>query len=403
MKILVVCQHYWPEPYPLTDICEELVRRGHTVDLVTDVPNYPMGEIYPGYENGKRRDEVHNGVHIIRTFTIPRKHNAIFRLLNYYSYALSSSAYAKTLADDYDVVFTNQTSPVMMSSAAFAYARKNHKKVVMYCMDLWPACLAAGGISETSLIYKFFGAVSKRLYNKPDRILITSQMFREYLSEQHGVDKEKIEYLPQYAAAQFDEMVPAPKKKETVDLMFAGNIGAAQSLDTVLKAAELLKDESELRWHIVGDGSELENLKRMAKEKKLNNVIFYGRKPPEEMPKYYAMAEAMLVTLTADRFISLTLPGKVQTYMAAGKPILGAAIGEIPNVIQAAQCGYCANAEDAADLAQKVRLFLKNPNKKQLGENARVYYERHFTREMFMDKLEHELFAYAGQQERVKA
>lgn len=210
MKILVICQHYWPEPYPLTDICEELVRRGHRVDLITDVPNYPMGETYPGYEKGLRREENHNGVHIIRTFTIPRKHNAVFRLLNYYSYAMSSSAYVKRLPSDYDVVFTNQTSPVMMISAAFFYAKKNHKKAVMYCMDLWPASLAAGGISENSLIYRFFGKVSKRLYNKSDRILITSQMFKDYLMQQHGVEESKIEYLPQYAAAQF-ELLESPK------------------------------------------------------------------------------------------------------------------------------------------------------------------------------------------------
>ncbi|MFR4258402.1 hypothetical protein [Gemmiger formicilis] len=128
MKILVVCQHYWPEPYPLPDICEELVRRGHTVDLITDVPNYPMGITYPEYKGGARRKEVHNGVNITRTFTIARRHNAVFRLLNYYSYAWSSSWYASHLKEEYDVVFTNQTSPIMMSSAAFAYARKHGKK-----------------------------------------------------------------------------------------------------------------------------------------------------------------------------------------------------------------------------------------------------------------------------------
>lgn len=156
MKILVICQHYWPEPYPLPDICEELVRRGHTVDLVTDVPNYPMGITYPGYKNGARRREEHKGVHITRTFTVARRHNAVFRLLNYYSYALSSSWYVRHLKKDYDVVFTNQSSPVMMSSAAFPML-KAWEKVVMYCMDLWPACLAAGGIKETSPIYKFSG------------------------------------------------------------------------------------------------------------------------------------------------------------------------------------------------------------------------------------------------------
>lgn len=396
MKILVVCQHYWPEPYPLPDICEELVRRGHSVDLITDVPNYPMGITYPDYKNGQRRKEKHNGIHITRVFTIARRHNAVFRLLNYYSFMLSSTWYAKRLKEEYDVVFTNQTSPVMMSNAAFAYAKKHHKKVVMYCMDLWPACLAAGGIAEGSLIYKFFGWESKRLYNKPDKILITSQMFRDYLVQQHGVENNKIEYLPQYAPAQFDMIPPSAEHKETVDLMLAGNIGAAQNLQVVLNAAEILRNEKKLRWHIVGDGSELENLKRLAVEKKLDNVIFYGRKPPEKMPKYYAMADAMLVTLTADKFISLTLPGKIQTYMAAGKPIIASATGEIPTVLQDAHCGYCVAPDDARALADAVRTFMNTNEKAELGQNARMYYETHFLRDKFMNRLENTLIDNAS-------
>jgi glycosyltransferase involved in cell wall biosynthesis len=395
MKILVVCQHYWPEPYPLPDICEELVRRGHDVDLITDVPNYPMGITYPEYCKGARRSECHNGVNIMRTFTIARRHNAVFRLLNYYSFMASSTLRAKHLKKEYDVVFTNQTSPVMMSNAAFAYAKKHHKKVVMYCMDLWPACLAAGGIKESSPVYKFFGWESKRLYNQADKILITSKMFRDYLVKQHNVAGERISYLPQYAAAQFNGVTAVEQNKQTIDLVFAGNIGAAQSLITVLGAAEILKAETNLFWHIVGDGSELESLKNIAAEKELKNVIFHGRKPMEEMPKYYAMADAMLVTLIADSFISLTLPGKVQTYMAAGKPIIGAATGEIPQVIAAAQCGWCAEAENPEDLADKVRQFLACKDKQKLGQNARSYYEAHFTRERFMNRLEQELVSFS--------
>ena len=258
MKILVICQHYWPEPYPLADVCEEMVKRGHTVHLITDVPNYPMGITYPEYRHGRRRTEVHNGVHITRTFTVARRKNVFFRVLNYYSYAISSTIKALLLKEKYDVVFTNQTSPVMMSTAAAAYAKKNRKKVVMYCMDLWPACLAAGGMKSDSTIYKLFGKISGYIYRKMDRILITSEMFREYLIEQHQVDKSKIEYLPQYASTVFSDIPKSFQNKETIDLMFAGNVGAAQSLTTVIEAADKLRDILNLRWHIVGDGSELE-------------------------------------------------------------------------------------------------------------------------------------------------
>lgn len=390
MKILVICQHYWPEPYPLADVCEEMVRRGHTVHVVTDVPNYPMGYIYPEYKKGKRRQEERNGVKITRTFTIGRRNNILFRFLNYYSYAISSTFFVKRMQEEYDVVFTNQTSPVMMCYAALAYAKKHRKKTVLYCMDLWPASLAAGGVGEGSLIYRFFHRVSGRVYCKANRILITSQMFRDYFRQQFGIEDKMIEYLPQYASSGFD-FLPACAKEEGIHLLFAGNIGAAQSLDTVLNAAKLLKGEANLYWHIVGDGSELENLKKLAAELTLDNVIFHGRKPLEEMPAYYAMADAMLVTLTDDPFISMTLPAKVQSYMAAGKPVIAASNGEIPKVIHASGCGFCVQAGDANGLAQAVRDFLTTEDKDRLGTNARKYYEENFTRDMFMSKLESEL------------
>ncbi len=399
MKILVVCQHYWPEPYYLSDVCEELVRRGHEVHVVTDVPNYPMGEIYADYRRGQNREQERNGVRITRTFTVGRRHGAFFRLLNYYSYSLSSTLYIKKLSGDYDVVFTNQSSPIMMTRAATAYSRKWKKKCVLYCMDLWPASLTAGGLSSASPIYRFFGRVSRRLYNRADRILITSKLFREYLENEHGIPDEKIEYLPQYASGIFDRLPPAGEK-DSVDIVFAGNIGAAQSLDTLLRAAKLLEHEScggkPLLWHIVGDGSELENLKALAKELGFNNVIFHGRKPAQDMPQYYAMADAMAVLLTADPNISRTLPGKVQTYMAAGKPIVAAANGETPRVLAEAGCGFCAPAEDSALFAEAVRSFLAEEDKVRLGRNARYFYEDNFEKSIFMDKLEKELMQYEG-------
>ena len=282
----------------------------------------------------------------------------------------------------------------MMVNAALSYAKKWKKKCVLYCMDLWPASLAAGGVGETSPIYRFFHGVSKKLYRKADRILITSQMFRDYFKEEFGIADEIIGYLPQYADATFDSALPPKENTDTVDFVFAGNIGAAQSLDTVLGAADILREDTRLRWHIVGDGSELENLKNRAKELSLDNVIFYGRKPFAELPASYDKADAMLVTLTADPFIGMTLPAKVQSYMAVGKPVIAAANGEIPAVIRDSGCGFCANAEDPQGLADAVKAFLACEDKASLGNRARKYYETHFTREMFMKRLVSELEAH---------
>lgn len=390
MKILVVCQHYWPEPYPLEDVCEELVKRGHQVDVVTGVPNYPMGYVYDGYRNGKNRKQEHNGVRIRRTLTIARRKSRVLRLLNYFSFAISSTLYTLTCREKYDVVFTNQTSPVMMSCAALAYAKKHKIKSVLYCMDLWPTSLAAGGVQQTSVLYKFFKVISGIIYRNADTILISSQSFRDYLREEFQIADDRIVYHPQYAVDQFKNLPEKQAEDQRINLVFAGNIGAAQSLHTIIEAAAILRERQDILFHLVGDGSELENLQKKADELELPNVVFHGRKPLSEMPKYYAMADAMLVTLTEDPLISMTLPGKVQTYMAAGKPILAAANGEIKHTVEKSGCGLVVGAEDHVGLAKMVEQFVDS-DWEEFGRRSRAYFDAHYQREKFFFRLEEEL------------
>lgn len=391
-KILVICQYYKPEPFRISDICEEMVRRGHEVLVVTGYPNYPEGILYEGYGKGKHIDEVINGVKVHRCYTIPRETGTVKRMLNYYSYATSSTKYVlsdKCVATDgkpFDVVFCNQLSPVMMADAAIAYKKKYKVPAVMYCLDLWPESLIAGGITRESVIYKYFHHVSKKIYRQMDKILITSRLFSNYLTKEFNIKKEKIEYLPQYAEGIFEQI--SPKEENGIfDFVFAGNIGAVQSVETVIKAAELLKNEP-VRFHIVGGGTDLERLQQKANG--LDNVMFYGRRPLEEMPEYYAKADAMLITLAVDPVLSLTLPGKVQSYMAVGRPIIGAIDGETKTVIEEAQCGFCGKADDAAELAENIKKFINCENKMAMGQNARKYYEENFEEKLFMDKLEKE-------------
>lgn len=389
-RILVVCQYYKPEPFRISDICEEMVRRGYEIQVVTGYPNYPEGILYEGYGKGRHIDEVINGVKVHRCFTIPRETGTVKRLLNYYSYLLSSSAFVRskecTASDGkpFDVVFCNQLSPVMMAEAAIAYKKKHKVPVVMYCLDLWPESLIAGGVARTSPIYRFFHHVSKKIYRQMDKILITSRMFSEYLSTEFGVDMEKIEYLPQYAEGIF-EQTPPRDEDGMFNFMFAGNIGAIQSVETVIKTAEKLKDEP-VKFHIVGGGTDLERIQELGKD--LENVVFYGRRPLEEMPEFYAKADAMLVTLVADPVLSLTLPGKVQSYMAVGKPIIGAIDGETKVVIEDAQCGFCGKAENVDELIENIKRFIRSDRKEEMGQNARKYYEENFEKKLFMDKLE---------------
>ncbi len=383
MKILVVSQYYYPEPFRITDICEALVSAGHSVTVITATPNYPMGVVYEGYEKGKRSRENINGVDVRRIKTAPRKEGAISRAVNYFWFAESSKRYAKKLTQDYDVVFINQLSPVMSAKAGLAYKNKFGKKAVLYCLDLWPESLTVGGIKKGSFVYKFFGKISQKIYRDADKILITSQMFRDYLTDSFKIDDSKIEYLPQYSEDIFLS-VKEKKQGDTFKLLFAGNIGVAQDLDTVIDVARALKDEN-IEFNIVGDGTELERIKKKAEN--LSNVVFYGRCPLSDMPSFYEEADACIVTLTNDGAIGHTLPGKVQSCMAAGRPIVAAAGGETALLLNDVQGGYCSPSGDANGLAQDI-LNLKNGGQAaELGKRNREYYVEHFTKDKFMKKL----------------
>jgi len=385
MKILVVCQYYYPEPFRIPDICREMVQRGHEVTVVTGTPNYPEGIIYPGYEKGARSDEILDGVRVHRCPLVPRKQGALYRFLNYYSFVVSSNRYLKSLKETFDVVFVNQLSPVMMAQSALRWAKRHGKKCVLYCLDLWPESLLAGGISKNSPGYRLFDYVSRGIYRRADKILITSMGFREYFRKQFGIPDERIRYLPQYAEDMFDEIPEAPED-DGVHFLFAGNIGQTQAVETIVEAARLLQEEKNIHIHIVGGGVSLDKCRELAEG--LQNITFYGRRDLKEMPRFYALADAALVTLVDDPVLSLTLPGKVQSYMAAGRAVYGAIGGETAQLVRQTDCGCCVAAEDAAALAEAIRAGAADPKRlKQQGINARRHYEAHFRKEIFMQTL----------------
>ena len=384
MKILVACQYYAPEPFRISDICEALAEQGNDVTVVTGTPNYPEGELYPGYEKGARSDEVIGGVRVHRCPLIPRKSGAVYRFLNYYSFVWSSRRYLRKMKEDFDVVFVNQLSPVMMAEGALAWAKRNHRRCVLYCLDLWPESLLAGGIGQGSPIYQLFLRISRRIYRSADGILVSSRGYAEYFREKFQI--ENVRYLPQYAEDLFGELPQPTEEKQTVDFLFAGNVGSGQSVETIVEAARLLKNERTIHIHIVGGGISLEKCRILAEG--LPNITFYGRQKLEQMPRYYAMADVFLVSLMKDPVLSMCLPGKVQSYLAAGKPVVGAIDGEAARVIREAECGMCAPAEDPETLAELIRRMAAQPElRKQYGENARRYYRAHFQKEKFISDL----------------
>ena len=383
MKILVICQYYSPEPFRIADICETLVKEGNEVDVVTSFPNYPMGEIYDGYKNGEHEDEVINGVNVHRVFTIGRKTGALYRFINYYAYSISSTLYVSGLKKEYDVVLVYQLSPVMMAEAALKYKKRFGKKVVLYCLDLWPESLSLGGIKKDGIVYSYYKKLSKKIYGGVDKILVSSRMFVDYLNSVLDLKNDRIQYLPQYAEDVFcfsDEL-----SNDSINITFAGNIGATQSIETILYAAQRLKNKN-VQFNFYGDGSGFDKMVALAQDLQVENVVFHGRVPIEELPEKYAKSDALIVSLSDNAVLSMSFPGKIQSYMAAGKPIVASLNGEAARIITEAECGFVSHAEDVEGLVSCIEKLI-GADKAVLGKNARDYYEKNFQKEDFIKNL----------------
>lgn len=399
MKIAVIYQHYFPEPFRLAEVCEELVKRGHEITVYTGLPNYPHGNIPNEYRWFKNRNQVINGVQVYRTWEIGRKPGAVGLALNYVSFMLSSSIKCLFAKKNFDIIFCYSTSPILMSVGGLILKKRSKKPLLMYVMDIWPACLAAMKIKENSLFYKFMTVVSKAIYKRCDKICYSSKNFSNYFKEVHNIDVLNEDYLPQFADSLFEQSaVNQYEQSNGYNFVFAGNIGHMQSVSTIVKAANILK-QLPIKWCILGDGSEFENIKNLVKELNLeDNVILTGRLPVEEMPKYYSKASALLVTMQNDDLVNLTLPGKVQSYMAFGKAIIGSINGETQKLINEAKCGLCCDAEDYESLAKIVEQFisLDLSEKQTMAENSKAYYKNNFTKDTHINHLEKMLLNLGG-------
>jgi Glycosyltransferase len=401
MNILVISQQYWPETWRITDTCEELVARGHTVTLICGLPNDSRGHVLPEYHKKENLEQVHNGVHIFRIKDCGRYHGDLCLYLKYVSFVRGCRRLLRKLPGKFDVVFVNQLSPVLQAIPAIEYSKKHNLSVLMYCQDLWPESLSARGITNhgfTKPIYDHYLKVSRTIYQSMFRILVTSPLYVDYLVKTCLVRPDKIGLLMQFAEPLFF-------KKSSVDLhgsrvhnfVFAGNVGKAQDVETLIKASALLVKDKRIAIHIVGDGSDLTEVKRLVKKLCLDNVVFHGRVPLSEMPTVYAGADALVITLSPVFFTSLVVPAKLTAYMAAGKPIIGACNGSTSELIKRSRCGECVASGDYRGLAALIQSF-SNMSKEELltySNHGREYAKGNFDRRNYFDALEKELILVA--------
>ena len=397
-RILVVSQHFWPESFRINDICEGFVEKGYEVEVLCGIPNYPEGEFYEGYGITKKRRQIRNGIKIRRAFEVKRGSNSNLRIfLNYISFPISSLFHLPYLMrQKYDKIFLFQTSPVMMSVAGILLGRIKKIETTMYVLDLWPENLYSVLKVENRILRKIASLVCRWHYVKTDKLIANSKKLQSILIERTGKKEEKITYIPQFCEKIYERTVIDEELKErfsgSFNMVFTGNISPAQSFETVVKAAKLVKEKGfhQIRWIIVGDGMSRECLEAQVEREGLSGeFVFIGQVPILEIPKYTGIADGLFACLSRSEMLDAALPAKVFSYYAAGRPIVLSMDGEVQEIVKESKAGFATDAEDEKALAESViKLYQSTEEeRKQIGENAKDYYNRYFERNLNMGKL----------------
>jgi colanic acid biosynthesis glycosyl transferase WcaI len=400
VRLLVLSQYFWPENFRINDVVEGLLERGHEVTVYTAMPNYPSGRFFDGYGFWSPWRQTHRGIEIRRVPLIPRGAGGAVRLaLNYLSHALFATLFAWRVSGRYDAILVYEPSPITIGIPARFLRWLKGAPLVFWVQDLWPESLAATGAVKNPLVLGAVDKLVKWIYRGCDRILVQSEAFVPSISA-HGVAREKIGYLPNSAEAFYrrvEKGADDPELPAGFRVLYAGNIGAAQDFPTILAAAEKLKGEGRIQWIVLGDGRMREWVAAEIERRGLNNVHLLGSRPPEKMPSYFAHADVLLATLRRDPIFAVTIPSKIQTYIACGRPVIAALDGEGGRIIREAQAGWAVPSEDPEALAAAVMAASRTSaaELKTMGERAEACFREHFEREKLLTRLEAELMEAA--------
>lgn len=453
MRILVVSSNFYPDIFAVNGLVERMVQRGHEVTVLTGLPDYTTGEVPERYQHGRIARETYKGAEVYRVQTHPRHHGAFHRAWNYLSFWFKGYSTIQRSGKRFDLVYVWEVSPVTQLFPAIRVGKKQRIPVYCYCMDIWPECVKAMGFREGTPAYRIIHRLSRRAYRSADHIAISSEPFREYLTQVDGVDPAKISYLPQYGPQwmleeDYEKANCQTEADRCITFLYIGNIGKATRLDVLIRAAAIVRDketaaitidkepvstagekettpatkaavtsltssteEKALRKNaveedsmkvsaalpfrviIAGSGSDADRCRALADELGLGDVIEWkGSVPFHETGNLYRQADCCVLTLDGSNRIGDTLPGKIQTYMAAGKPIVASCNGAGAQVIRESGCGIAVPANDPEEMAEVMLTFLSHPEQfADAGEKGREYFRAHFLEEDHLNQLEREM------------
>jgi len=398
MRILIVSQYFWPESFRINDLALGLKERGHKVTVLTGMPNYPAGVLFQGYSMFSPTREVFKDIPVLRVPLIPRGNGKGWRLaLNYLSFAVCASLIAPLRCKGtFDCIFVYEPSPVTVGLPALVLGRLKRAPILFWVQDMWPESLSATGAVTSAFLLRWVGKLVRFIYRRCAYVLVQSEGFIPHVTAT-GADPLRVKYFPNWAENFYRPVLAsddAPERGEMPEgfrVMFAGNIGAAQSFETLLAAAEHLRSHPDIQWIILGDGHQKRWVEDQIVRRGLKDHIhLLGHRPAESMPQYFALADALLVSLRKDPLFAVTIPSKVQSYLACGRPVIAALEGTGAAVVQAAGAGVVCEPGDSHGLAEAVLTLsrLSSQEREQMGQRARDYYERQFERSVLLDRLE---------------
>ena len=393
-KILVVSQYFFPEQFRINDICNSWIERGYDVTVLTGIPNYPQGDFFEGYGFNKRRNENLNGINIIRIPIIPRKKSSMTVALNYLSFVISGWFWKLFNKENFDMVFIYEVSPMTQALPAVWIAKKLKIPCYIYVMDLWPENFEIITGISSPLVITPLNKMVDYIYKNCNKIFTASESFKKNI-QSRGVDPEKVFFWPQYAEEFYHTRATKSKKiivDDKINITFAGNVGMAQGLEILPIIGQRLKKENvNVRFNIVGSGRYLETLINEVTKNALQEYFnFLEPVPPTEISEIFSASDFSFVSLQENEIFSMTIPAKLQSSMACGKPILLSASGESKDIVIKAECGYASDAGDVNHLIENIKKIVKLDKKQieKLGNNSRNYFENNFEKEKLLDSMD---------------
>ena len=400
MRILIVTQYFWPENFRINDMAVAMKERGHEVTVFTGMPNYPEGKLFKGYHWFWPRKQNYNGVKVYRVPIIPRGKGRHWELvLNYLSFVFFACLLFPfySIGKRFDAILTFQTTPITVALPAILLKKLKRAPLFLWVQDLWPESLAAVGAVKSPHLLAWVSKLVKFIYNHCDKILMQSRAFAGHIKTL-GQLNEKLAYLPNWAENYYQPLAPEQVDEKIrsefpsgFSILFAGNLGVAQSLESILSSANTLRGYSDIHWVIVGEGRQREwFISEIIKQDLSDKVHWLGSRSPELMPQYFACADVLLVTLRRDPIFALTIPSKLQSYLACGRPIVAAIDGEGARVIDESGAGIAVPAEDHESLSNAIlELYQESSDRREKrGARGYRYYHDQFARDTLLTLLE---------------